>query len=64
MSGTHSGDLQVYSPHITPCNLVKCTEILEENRKRPYISTMLHGDTTQKAVIYNSIQSKLTAVTA
>ena len=48
--------------NVTPCNLVKCIEILEENRKRD-ISSMLHAVTPQKAVIY-SIQSKLTAVTA
>jgi len=42
-----------------PCNLVKCTEILRENQKR-HISTMLHGITPQKAVIY-CIQKKLTA---
>jgi len=45
--------------NVTPCNRVKCIEILEENLKRH----MLYGVTPQKAVIY-SIKSKLTAVTA
>jgi len=45
--------------NVTPCNRVKCTEMLEENRKLH----MLCGVTPQKAVIY-STQSNLTAVTA